>query len=1679
MKTNYLQKQLVASAVVIFTLIQLHAAGNLSVSVYNYSNPATCGTVNLEADPLGQKGNVTYVWKLSNGTILRNVKNSYGYDSFNPSFDSTTTFHVYVTDDSGQKANALVKVNLVWGSIGISSNADNSTSLCPGENLIANFLDYDYPNQIISSYLWKFDDATSITGKSSITKSFSTTGKHMYSLEIKNACGLDTMLKDSVIINNKIRFATETIGENFLNDVCPGQIDRFSFYYNGDNALKSYSWKFGDGASSTLQNTSHIYSKPARDTVTLTLTNYCNIDTILIDTIRVKVLKHLPATNSLSIYGNHYICPGDNLSFSISGYFDTTYISGYKWNLGDGTTATSPTIFNHTYTKAGNYPISVILYDYCGFSDTMRDVVHVKSNLQFPSNSYLSTSYSDVYVGVLRQYNYSIFLSDTMSVASQKWYFGDGDSSSSASPNHIYSACKAETLRLVTSNYCGYTLATQNYFTTSDTSYSYGASPYFTTFQHKGCQNEILPFSAYPNGMGVNSYKWIFGDNDTVITSSTNILHAYKNAGKYIVSVIISGYCGTIKTIKDTVKIGSSSIFEDGTVAINSYNQPQCKNDNYSFTVSSSVNLKSYLWSFDDGTKLNGTFINHIFKTAGKHAIALNLTDFCNNDTTLHDTISLITNFSYFTGATINVSNNAYCPKTDIDFSVSSGYHTKVNYSYGPSNWEANRYDWNFGDGYKSTSYSNGISHNYKNIGIYPISVKVTNGCGFDTIINDTMNIKNNIRVGYINLNYGSTYLCPGQPESFSVSGNGESYQWNFGDTIINGNNVSHAFSKPGTYNIQMTATNSCGFDSTLSVTIDVSNKASLGNYGFKMESNNYGCFGDSITWMVDYAKSYVWDFGDKTTSNKVNSKYGNYFIKHKYASPGTYDVKLTETDMCGVSHVFTDEVNINSSPGIAQNTESLGIFFETNDSICANRDVSMAYSSFEPINIVNFGDGSALYSGKNPIDAFKHRYSSAGDYELKLNQMNSCGDTIISSSFITVQTCLLPLSANFNYNLSMNAVSFASPGSDHATSWYWNFGDNAVTNGQYAVHSYQKIGSYTVCLYTGDNKGDTANYCQVIKIDTVACNAIADYSAYTSNVYTFTEVFTDKTTGNVSNWYWDFGDGSTSTLENPVHNYAKAGNYTVSLSISDNHNNCYDIKTQTIQVGNVACEANFTYSIASQTVIFANTSTGTLYTYYWDFGDGNYSTAINPTHKFLNLGTYEVSLTVANKDSCMDKKSFVISLGTVGCDAGFSYYVDSITNTVYLKENNISTTTNEMWTFGDGMVSNNQGPSHQFSKPGFYTVSLSVYNSINNCIDYIEKVVPIGSEGADCQADFIYQVDSAKHIVNFTDASLGNIKTYSWNFGDNVKLPLSKTSVKNPSYTYATGGYYNVCHLVVNKKGISNIACKVLGVSTNNNNGCQSNFDFSVDAQTKTAYFKDVSLGNPDKWNWNFNDSKGATDQNPTHAFTKAGYFLVSLQITNSINNCSDKTYKLLNVGMPSSNLAAGFGYDPQKYNTKADGYPVDFEGAGVGDHARLRWTFGDSTIDTTTTTPTHVYNNSGTYPVCYKISDPVTGQLDSVCQNVQTTLADVPAVNLVLSDVMVFPNPISEKTYIKFNIRENTDIRIYLVDISGRKVATIMNEPKSIRKLYNYLGCFGHRKRKLHFATANKIGSKKYNVN
>ncbi|MTK64045.1 MAG: PKD domain-containing protein [Methanobacterium sp.] len=228
---------------------------------------------------------------------------------------------------------------------------------------------------------------------------------------------------------------------------------------------------------------------------------------------------------------------------------------------------------------------------------------------------------------------------------------------------------------------------------------------------------------------------------------------------------------------------------------------------------------------------------------------------------------------------------------------------------------------------------------------------------------------------------------------------------------------------------------------------------------------------------------------------------------------------------------------------------------------------------------------------------------------------------------------------------------------------------------------------------------------------------------------------FTDKSTGNVLSYSWNFGDGNTSTEQNPKHTFNTPGTYTVTLTITGPGGSSTETFTDYINVKWTVPVANFTVNatsgVAPLDVQFTDKSTGNVSSYSWNFGDGSTSTDKNTQHTYSVPGTYTVILTV-NGPGGITTQTKYITVNYPAPIAGFTSNTTKGTAPLKVKFTDSSTgnVSGYLWNFGDGTTSTDQNPTHNFSKPGSYTVKLTVTNhggssSVSSLITVQNHILP------------------------------------------------------------------------------------------------------------------------------------------------------------------------------------------------------------------------------------------------------------------------------------------------------------------------------------------------------------------
>ena len=227
--------------------------------------------------------------------------------------------------------------------------------------------------------------------------------------------------------------------------------------------------------------------------------------------------------------------------------------------------------------------------------------------------------------------------------------------------------------------------------------------------------------------------------------------------------------------------------------------------------------------------------------------------------------------------------------------------------------------------------------------------------------------------------------------------------------------------------------------------------------------------------------------------------------------------------------------------------------------------------------------------------------------------------------------------------------VQFSDYSQGTITGWNWSFGDGSRSTEQYPVHTFRVNGTYNVTLTVNGPQGsDTFTYPNCITVGPRPPLARIGADPQRADYAPLTVTFTDTSMGNITGWLWNFGDGSSSAEQNPMHTYQKQGNYSVSLSVTGPAGTNTMEEPVFILVGPFPpiahFEAIYTSHPAPCTVEFQQYSEGTITQWLWDFGDGTKSTDKKPIHTYQRDGNFTVKLTVTGPEgtSTKSRPSFI-----------------------------------------------------------------------------------------------------------------------------------------------------------------------------------------------------------------------------------------------------------------------------------------------------------------------------------------------------------------------------------------------------------------------------------------------------
>lgn len=578
--------------------------------------------------------------------------------------------------------------------------------------------------------------------------------------------------------------------------------------------------------------------------------------------------------------------------------------------------------------------------------------------------------------------------------------------------------------------------------------------------------------------------------------------------------------------------------------------------------------------------------------------------------------------------------------------------------------------------------------------------------------------------------------------------------------------------------------------------------------------------------------------------------------------------------------------------------TSAIAAFQYTLDS-CTNNVVFQNLSGSGFTYFWDFGDGT-LATLENP----SYTFPAAGTYMVSLTVSDSCGSSSTMQP-VNVGNALGALS-QFTYTIDSctNEVTFINQ-SLNSNNFNWYFGDGSVSTASNPVYIYSSSGNYTISLVANNACGADSIAIPITIQPTVVSTALFNY---TQDSCSNTINFTNQSINSIS-YLWDFGDGTTTTDNNPSHSYSSSGIYNVLLT----SNGVCNTDTQSVSINvNVPIQAVAAFTITTNTcgdsISIVNSSTG--YTsLLWDFGDGNTSTQTNPLHVFSTPGNYQIQLYVAN--SCNDSLQSInvtVPENTINGTAN----INSVNcNTIQL-QNQITNATNYSWTFGDGSFSIVPSPNHTYAAPGNYLITL---NASNSCADTIISI-PVTINDYSITGNISVNQDSCNLTINYF-SQISNATNFSWDFGDG-----NSATGTSGTHNYGTSGNYTVTLTATN-------ACTTTELTTIVNAEMMQLPELfpvlALDTCLQQLFFNHISTNVYDQ-NWNFGDGLSTTEQSGEHIYANPGSYELTFSVNNSIGCKLDTTFTIEIPGASSTIFI------PNIFTPNNDGFNDVFEVGSAG---------------------------------------------------------------------------------------------------------------------------------------------------
>lgn len=770
---------------------------------------------------------------------------------------------------------------------------------------------------------------------------------------------------------------------------------------------------------------------------------------------------------------------------------------------------------------------------------------------------------------------------------------------------------------------------------------------------------------------------------------------------------------------------------------------------------------------------------------------------------------------------------------------------------------------------------------------------------------------------------------------------------------------------------------------------------------------------------------TYIWDFDDGNRTEGVTAA-------HTYIKPGIYNVELrVEDNSDSPCKTDTDnlQVFVNATPVVEIGGDKIAAVNET-----LTFDGGQSYDSDGEIVSYQWDMGDGTTKSGQIVD---HQYASPGEYNVRLlitDNTNVSNNSASDELTVTVNDKPQAVAGSDKVVAKDEVVTFDASQSVDAdgqiTNYFWDFGDGTTGAGMVVTHSFTEPGKYDVKLSVTDNSGSISNKAEDQILVVVNYPPVAEAGenvVVTESAVRFDGTNSSDSDGEITEYLWNFGDGTTSTEPAPVHVYSLPGTYNVTLTVTDNSNtsteSTSDNLTVTINEAPIADAGRDVITSPGEELTFSGSNSvdpdGSISKYEWDFGDGNTAEGEAVKHAFDKPGVYSVKLTVTDNlghTNAVDFDELIVTVNhppvaaagqdvlaapgeVINLDGSSSYDFDG-------------SLVSYNWSFNDGSPDANSAViTKSFGKPGIYTAQLTVTDSSSagNASTSDQITIKINHSPESRPGENIFTCSSTVEFDGSLSADAdGDALKYTWDFGDGSPVKEGISVI----HTYTKSGTYPVILTVDDGTGLSNsVNTSSITIFINQPPIADAGEDKTVCAG-EVVLFDGSGTIDPEggllKYYWDFGDGTSAEGLNPTKTYDLGGVYEVTLTVKDDSNlPCStDVDQIVVNV---AESPVANAGED----QTVCANTVVQFDGNKSIDYDgvvnNFSWDFGDGSTGGGAA-PTHVYTTPGTYRVLLTITGDLVGECDNTDKDEMiVTVLDAPIPAFTYPEIAAVNSPVS----------------------------------------------------------------------